>query len=85
MATNAQVERTGSESPASLIRRFSKKIQGSGIVQEVRNRRYHARNTSKLTDKKRALKLLQRRARYEMLFKLGKIVDRGNKRGKSSR
>lgn len=80
MAINAQVERAANESPTSLIRRFSKKVQGLGLVQEVRGRRYQGRNPSKLAKKKKALGLLSRRAKYEHLLKLGKIVERKGKR-----
>ena len=76
MAINAEVEKTGTESSASLIRRFQKKVQGLGLVQEVRGRRYAARKLSRATKKKRALSLLSRRAKYEHKLKLGKIEER---------
>lgn len=80
MAINAEVERTGAESSTSLIRRFTKKVQGAGVLIEVRARRYAKRSPSSNTRKKAALKLIGRRNRYEELLKLGKIEERAPRR-----
>jgi ribosomal protein S21 len=80
MATNVQVEKTGGESGASLIRRFTKRVQGAGILPEMRSRRYQVRTASPNTKKKHALKRIARREKYEELMKLGKIADRSERR-----
>lgn len=74
MATaRIEVRRGKNESTASLIRRFSRRAQGLGLVREMRKRRYYARLKSKNVDRKRALIGVSRRAAYQELVKLGKI------------
>ena len=84
MSINVEVSKTGSESALSTIRKFSRKVQGTGLVKTVRKRRYFARDASKIVKKKRALKLLKRRAEYHKLVREGKIIEaprRGYSRG----
>jgi len=76
MAVNAEVQKTGAENALSTIRKFSRRVQGTGLVKTVRNRRYFARDTSKIVKKKRALKLLKRREEYRQLVKEGKVAER---------
>ncbi|OGG68643.1 hypothetical protein A3E65_01080 [Candidatus Kaiserbacteria bacterium RIFCSPHIGHO2_12_FULL_56_13] len=75
MVTTARVEvrRGKNESSAALIRRFSRRAQGLGLVREMRGRRYWQRTKSKNVYHKRALISLERRAAYRELVKLGKI------------
>lgn len=75
MSINVEVSKTGSESALATIRKFSRKVQGTGLVKTVRKRRYFARDSSKIVKKKRALKLLKRRAEYRQLLKEGKVVE----------
>ena len=70
-----EVTKNSNESTASLLRRFSKKIQGAGLVRKVRGSRFSERTKSELKKKRDALKKLDRRAKYERLFKLGKIKN----------
>lgn len=72
-ATRVEVRRGKNESSSALIRRFSRRAQGLGLVREMRDRRYWQRTKSKNVDHKRALISLARRARYNELVKLGKI------------
>ncbi len=79
---NAEVSKSGNESPLSVIRKFSRKVQGTGLVQNARKRRYFARAASKSVTKKRALKRIERRTTYNKNLKDGKIgepVRRGNR------
>lgn len=71
--TRIEVRRGKNESTTALIRRFTRKAQGLGIIREVRNRRYWERSRSKNVNHKRALILQKRRAEYNELVKLGKI------------
>lgn len=83
MSINAEVTKLGSENALSTIRKFSRRVQGTGLVKAVRNRRYFKRSASKTVTKKRALKLLKRRADYRQKIKEGKIAEapmRGNPR-----
>ncbi|QQG37754.1 MAG: hypothetical protein HYS26_03970 [Candidatus Kaiserbacteria bacterium] len=84
MAVNAEVQKTGSESTLSTIRKFSRRVQGTGLVKTVRNRRYYARDASKIVKKKRALKLIKRRAEYRKLVKEGKIAEAPVRPGRPS-
>ena len=75
MSINAEVQKSGNESAISVIRKFSRRVQGTGLIKTVRNGRYFARDTSKIVKKKRALKMLKRRTEYKRLVKEGKIAE----------
>ena len=83
-ASRVEVKRGKNESSSALIRRFSRRAQGLGIVREMRDRRYWVRQKSKNVFHKRALISLSRRAKYQELVKLGKIdpTARRKKRGR---
>jgi ribosomal protein S21 len=72
-ATRVEVRRGKSESAASLIRRFSRRSQGLGLVRAMRNRRYYVRQKSKNVEHSRALIRAGRINEYNELVKLGKI------------
>jgi hypothetical protein len=72
-ATRVEVRRGKNESAAALIRRFSRRSQGLGLVRALRKRRYFVREKSKNVDHKRALVSIDRREKYNELVKLGKI------------
>lgn len=76
MTLNAQVAKSGNENNASLLRRFTKRVQGAGVQQEVRKRRYHQRRLSKQVKKENKLEKLRRAERIKWLVKLGEISDR---------
>ncbi len=71
--TRVEVRRGKNESAPALIRRFTRRAQGLGIVREVRNNRYWKRTKSKNVGHKRALISKVRRENYNQLVKLGKI------------
>ena len=75
MSVNVEVSKTGSESVLSTIRKFSRRVQGTGLVKNARKRRYFSRQASKTVKKKRTLKLLKRRAEFQKLVKEGKVAD----------
>ena len=72
-STRVEVRRGKNESSTALIRRFTRRAQGLGLVRELRDRRYWQRAKSKNVDHKRALISKVRRERYNELVKLGKI------------
>lgn len=76
MAKNVEVERNNSESSANLIRRFTKRMQGSGVVPKVRSSRFNTRTKSRNVQREARLKKLEKKAKYEELVKLGKVQDR---------
>jgi len=71
--TVVEVNKNSNENNASILRRFSRKIQESNIIQKVKGSRYNKRKESKLKVKKATLKHLERRKETEKLRKLGKI------------
>ncbi|HAS80623.1 MAG: hypothetical protein UR25_C0002G0045 [Candidatus Nomurabacteria bacterium GW2011_GWE1_32_28] len=71
--TVIEVNKNGNENNSSILRRFSRKIQESNIIQKVKGSRYNKRKESKLTVKKGTLKRLIRRKEVEKLRKLGKM------------
>ncbi len=71
--TNIELKKNPHENGLSLIRRFTRKIQESGIIPKVKNNRYASRDISKLAQKNMRLKSLTRRAEVERLKKLGKM------------
>lgn len=75
MSVNAEVQKSGNETALSIIRKFSRRVQGTGLIKSARARRYFTRGASKIVKKKRALKLLKRRAEYKQLVKEGKITE----------
>lgn len=79
---NAEVVKTGNENNVNLIRRFTKKVQGSGVLPRVRSLRYATRKLSPYVRQKKALKVLKRREEVQELIKLGKMSEhtRGGKK-----
>lgn len=71
--TVIEVQKNPNENNASILRRFSRRVQESSIIQKVKKNRYNERKESKLKVKKGTLKRLTRRKEIEKLRKLGKI------------
>ena len=82
MAINVEVEKNTNESSANVIRRFTKRVQGAGIVPRVRGGRYFSRIKSRNVQRVARLKKLEKRTVYEKLAKLGKVqeVRRGRRK-----
>ena len=72
---NAEVTKTGTENALSTIRKFTRRVQGTGLIKGVRAQRYYSRTPSKVVKKKHALKTLARRAEYHQNVKEGKIAE----------
>ena len=85
MSINAEVTKSGSESTLSVIRKFSRRVQGTGLVKNARKTRYYERTKSKTVQKKRALKLIKRRADFKQLVKEGKAPEAPVRRGFQNR
>lgn len=71
--TNVEIKRNGMENALGVIRRFSRKMQESGIIPKVKGQRYAVRPISKLAEKNMKIKRLARRVEVEKLKKLGKM------------
>lgn len=76
MAINAEVSKNENETAVNLIRRFSKRVQGTGLIQSSRKRRYYTRTKSRNVERKHALKVINRRLEVQELIKMGKILER---------
>lgn len=71
--TVIEIKKNPNENNASVLRRFSRKVQESSIIQKVKGGRYNERKESKVKVKKSTLKRIARRKEVEKLKKLGKI------------
>jgi len=60
----------------SLLRRFTKKVQGSGILPRVRSLRYSGRVLSPYKVKMQKLSKLTKKAEIEELIRMGKMTER---------
>ena len=76
---NVEVERNQNENNLSLIKRFTRRVQGSGILPRVRGARYSERKRSEYVKKKQTLKVLEHRKKTAELVKLGKIPEKLSK------
>ena len=74
--TVIEVRKNPNENNSSVLRRFSRRIQESGIIRKVKGTRYNLRKESKLKVKNSALKRMARRKEIELLKKLGKMVTK---------
>ncbi len=75
MITNVEVVKGGNENNLNLIRRFTKKVQGSGVLPRVRSIRYSTRKMSEYVKKKKTLKVLKRREEITELIRMGKMAE----------
>ncbi len=73
---NVEVSRNNNENNTSLIRRFTKRVQGSGVLPRVRGIRYASRTLSPYKVKQKTLKSIRRKAEIEELIKLGKMPEK---------
>lgn len=73
---NVEIIRNGSENSAGVIRRFTKKVQASGILPRVRSIRYNQRVLSSYKTKMKTLKSIKRKAEIQELIKLGKMQEK---------
>ncbi|MEK7552834.1 MAG: hypothetical protein AAB505_01875 [Patescibacteria group bacterium] len=71
---------SATESNLSLIKRFSKRLQGAGTLRRAKANRYTDRPLSAYKKKQQALKRIQRQTEFERLRKLGLIEDVGRKK-----
>ena len=76
MATNVEVVKTGNEHTGNVMRRFTRKVQRSGLIQAVRGRRYAKRKLSEYTKKKGTLRMIARKNDIMKQIKLGKLAEK---------
>lgn len=73
---NVEVQKNEKETATNMIRRFTKRIQDSGVLRKAKSMRFHERSLSDRAKKERALKRIARREQYEELAKLGKLPEK---------
>ncbi len=79
---NVEIKRTGTENSVGLLRRFTKKVQGSGILPRVRGIRYNQRDLSSYKTKMKTLKSIKRKAEIQELIKMGKMQEKSSRYSK---
>jgi ribosomal protein S21 len=77
---NAEVQRHGNENIGGLMRRFSRKMQSSGVVKRAKSLRYFKRSASEARTKKDALLRMERTKKYVELFKEGREPEEKKRR-----
>ncbi|MDP6388024.1 MAG: 30S ribosomal protein S21 [Candidatus Pacebacteria bacterium] len=79
MNVNVQVDKSGNENTMGLLRRFTKRVRGSGVLSRVRGIRYYQRQPSSFIKKKKALKGIAKREKFNELLKLGKVTEQSGR------
>ena len=78
MAINIEIEKNSNESNASMLRRFTKKVQGSGVLPRIRSIRYSKRKLSPYKVKMQRLSSIALKKDIEELIRMGKMADRND-------
>lgn len=73
---NVEVSKNGTENSMGILRRFTKRVQGAGILPRVRSLRYNKRSLSHYKTKMKTLKSIKRKIEVLELIKLGKIQEK---------
>ena len=79
---NVKITKNNTENGLSMLRRFQKKVQESGVLPKVRSIRYAVRELSDLKVKKGKMKKLAGGVEDNRLKRLGALVEKkkGGKR-----
>ena len=82
MAINVEIKKGEKDNSLGVIRKFTKRVRGSGILNRLRSRRYSSGKISEYVKKKTTLKKIARKTKIEHLIKMGKMSEytRGNKK-----
>ncbi len=68
-----EVKKKEGESTPNLLRRFSKRVQQSGVLIRARKGRFYLSSPTKRQKKLGALRRLENQKERERLYKLGKL------------
>ncbi|MCA9353093.1 hypothetical protein KC901_02825 [Patescibacteria group bacterium] len=80
MATNVDIKRTKNDNNLGLLRKFSRKVKISGVLQKKRSLRYHSQEDSDFKKKANALKKIEKRDEYEYKEKMGLLKPQKKRR-----
>jgi ribosomal protein S21 len=75
-----QIKKNTRETSQNLVRRFSRRIQQSGVLRRARNIRFTKRSKSDQLKKKTALRKQELKKEYQILEKLGKEPEKRGRR-----
>ena len=75
-----EVKKREKESAQSLLRRFSRRVQQSGILIRTRRARFYVPPLTKRQKRLGALRRLENQKAREKLYKLGKLEDEHKRR-----
>lgn len=70
-----EVKKKDNEGADSLIRRFSRRVQQSGVLLQARKIRFHERKKNKRKVREEAIRRAELMAERERLIKLGEIDE----------
>jgi ribosomal protein S21 len=73
---NVEITRNPNENALNTLRRFTKKVQGAGILPRVRSLRYNERELSHYKTKMKTLGSIKKKAEIAELIKLGKMPEK---------
>ncbi len=71
-----EVKKREGESVGSMLYRFTKKVQQSGVLRETKRRRFRSRPLSRIKRKSSALHRVKKLAERERARKLGILSER---------
>jgi len=76
MALNANIVKKEKENSLGVLKRFSQKVRGAGVVQKLKSKKFEERKKSAHFVKEKALRRIERRSEAQLAYKLGKKVKR---------
>lgn len=76
-----EVTKKPGENNRALLRRFSRRVQQSGVLLRARKNKFHERSPSEKQKKERALKRMETREKMDKLRKMG-LLEEDNRRGR---
>ena len=80
MSVNIKLERNKNEGSSSILRRFSRRMQESGIIPKKKSLKFDDRTLSPILARKAKLNKIARKAEIEKMIKLGKTPERRGRR-----
>ncbi len=79
------VKRKDGESVERLLRRFTRRVQQSGVLIRAKDGRFYTRPKNRSQKRKDAIRRTQRREKYQYMVKIGKIDEKEMNRPQNKR
>jgi ribosomal protein S21 len=73
MTINVVISKTGTKTTGRMLQEFTRKVQSTGIVRGLRDKRYYKKESTPLSRKTVALRRIARRTENIRLVKEGKL------------